>query len=547
MLKPRSLLLVGLATALCALQIGCAVTPEKRAKSAPASLRLDPTQGLMALKITCNRQMTSTFFVKWTTLRVKNIESNATTIVDDRADSSAAHSLFLAPLPAGVYEVEGVGNESSGWLTLTASANAGQALPRFRVESGRLTELGTLAYIRHHFPVNSAWFRWGQQNSRFDREAVLRQLDPSLSSMLSSMPVNTWSEGDRLNALRVVYAASTQLTMRASSPITRTDGTLLLGESFGQISVRSPLGKWTRMQTPTTLPIRALHLARDGSLYAGSDDGTLLIRKANGADWESLPLPVNDASVIHVGDLPDTDQLLVVLQTRDRFIGLTPSATPGSGWKEQFSRPRALSLNPAHDANGTVLESGKRIIVATGSAVSNIELVVLDPGSENWKIANLDENGAPTNWAPIPGGSIWAPIPGGSIGRFRGIPLTGMYFSASQDGGLTWEKRGNLNWTNGSLLFASNRVGYVVRIDSIPLIDAEKFELSLWRTDDSGRTWNKVGPTPALHGRLIHLAGDNQIAYASLNGKFFTSSDGGKTWRLERQLESRWTSPNRVP
>jgi hypothetical protein len=518
MLKLQSLHIV-LATALIVLLAGCAITPETRAKSAPAALWLDSSEGLMALKITSNRPTINTFHFKWTTLKVRNVDTQVTTIVDDRSDSSAAPSLFLQPLSAGFYEIEELVSWS-GAQSITAGAK--NFLPTFRIEPGKLTELGTLACVRRHFPVDSKLFWWAQQSSPFDREAVLRQLASSLSSILRSASDNTWTEGDQLNSLHAAYAASKQLTMRASSPVLRADGTLLLGESFGQISLRSPSGDWTWIQTPTTLPIRAVHVAQDGSLYAGSDDGTLLIRKAESTDWESLALPVNDASVIHVGDLPRSDQIFIVLQTRDRFIGLSTSATSGGVWKEQFSRPRSLFSNSAFDASGVVLEPERRIVVVTGGMESKLEVSVLDQESENWRVANLDESGTPTHWTVIPGGSI---------GRFRGVPIS-MYFSASQDGGITWEKRGDLSFANGiTPLFVSDQSGYVLRRDSILVA-----QFSLWKTDDSGHTWSKVGPMPSL-GRLIRLAGEGNIAFASVNGKFIVSSDFGKTWRLERELE----------
>jgi len=501
---------------LITLLAGCAITPETRAKSAPAALQLDPAKGLVALKITSNRSTTDDMLIhKWTMLTVRNVDTQKTTIVDDRSDSSAEHSLFLQPLPTGVYEIETVGN--GRWR-----ANARRVLPTFRIERGKLTELGSLALVRRYFPVNSTRFMWAQQSSPLDREAVLRQLDPSLSSMLRSASDNTWIEDERLDSLRAAFAASKQHTMRALSPVTCSDGTLLLGESFGQISVRSPSGDWTWIQTPTTLPIRAVHLAQDGSLYAGSDDGTLLIRKAGRTDWEPLALPVNDASVIHVGNLPRSDQIFVVLQTRDRFIGLSTSATSGGAWEELFSRPRALFSNSASDARGAVLQSEKRIVVAMGAIESKLEVLVLDEGAESWKVANLSDSGTPNNWVVIPDGSI---------GRFRGIALS-MHFSTSQDGGITWEKRGDLSFANGGPpLFVSDQMGYAIRRNSI-LVP----EFSLWNTDDSGRTWSKVGPVPSA-GRLIRLAGEGNIAYASIDGKFLVSSDFGKTWRIERELE----------
>lgn len=507
---------------------GCATTAENRIKSLPSNLHVEQNQGVMALKITSNRPKVSTFFPKWTSLRVKNIESKETTTIVDRSDSSAGHSLFLHSLPPGTYEIEAVGNLASGYVTITESAQMKQSLPRFRVIQGQLTNLGTLVYVRKHYPVNSTQFMWAQQDSPFDRDAVLQQLDPALSNRLSSSHVNTWDEGEQLAVRRAVYANSRPFTMRAMSPVLGSDGTLYLGESFGQISARSASGTWTRIETPTALAIRAVHINAAGYIYAGSDDGVLMVRKQSTGSWDSIMLPVNDASVIHIGEMPGADNIFVVLQTRDRFIGLELSPGSAIGWKELFSHPRKLHGNPNNDAIGNVFMMPERVVLAMGSNVIKTEVGSKESVAGDWKFTQLEENGEAASWTAIPGGGV---------GRFKGNPFSGLYFYASQDGGATWEKRGRLDSAYGSLLFVTSKIGYVVRTDSTPVIDPEKFELSIWSTEDSGRTWTKAGSAPSIHGRLISLDGTQEhIAYASLNGKFFVSNDAGKVWQLERAL-----------
>lgn len=509
---------------------GCAVSPETRAQEAPATLRLEPGQGMLALRVTSNRSAVSTYFGKWTSLQVKNIVSKNVTTIVDRSDTSAGHSLFINSLPVGTYEIVAVANAAyGGIISIDERAGAGNVLPRFQVSEGHLTDLGTLAYVRRHYPMDSREFRWAQQDSPYDRIGLFRQLDQTLSNQLSSNKILTWDQGAQLSSRRDEYSRSRPLTMRAMSPFREPDGTLYLGESFGQIAVRSPSGLWRRIETPTALPIRSLYINSSGSMYAGSDDGVFLVRSQSSGPWESIPLPVPDASVIHIGGLAGTKQTFVVLQTRDRFVGLSLDPSSATGWRELFSRQRALFLNPLNDANGAVYAGSERVVFATRSVDGKIEVASPATDGGNWKFSRIDEGGNPITWAIAPGGTL---------GRFKGIPLTGMYFSASRDGGITWEKRGELNWANGSLLFVTDRIGYVVRLDSIPAFDPEKGEFSIWRTDDAGQTWTKAGSAPAIFGKLLFLGGTpNNIGYVSGNGKFFTSEDGGKAWKLEREVE----------
>ena len=507
---------------------GCAMTPEARAKYAPGAVQVSPGQGLVALKITGNRPGVSTFFGKWATLRVQNLSTKETFALSDRSDSSAPHSLFVEALPAGTYSIDAVGNQASGWLTITEGARARGTFPTFKIADGHITNLGTLAYIRNHYPVDTAQFQWGELESPFDQTSIVRQLEPSLASRLSKRTVLGWDEGNQLRERQAAVEASRHNTLRVLAPTPLADGSFLFGESFGQIAMRSRAGDWRWLQTPAALPIRAIYVDDGGVIFAGSDDAVFLSGHVGGGSWESIALPVNDASVIYIGAMPNTaEELLVVLQTRDRFIGLSTSKRKPGQWTEQFSRPRALFSNPTLDANGVVLKSGENLVVAAGSVEAKLEVVTYDKNKRAWKATALNESGSPLSWVSLGDGSI---------GHFGGIPLTGMYFTVSNDSGVTWERRGDLNWANNSLLFVSNKIGYVVRTDSTPALDPEKFELSLWRTDDGGRNWKKVGRTPTIHGKLIPLQGTEGLGYASVNGKFFVSSDGGRSWRLERQI-----------
>jgi len=516
-----------ISSALLALTAGCAITPEARMQTAPGSIRLADGQGVLALKVTSNRPSVSTFFAKWTTLRVTNTDRNEQFTLTDRSDSSAGHSLFVESLPAGAYLIDAVGNQASGWLTITEGAKAGASFPGFRIAGGQLTHLGTLVYVRKHFPINSAEYRWGQSDSPFDREAALRQLEPLLAKRLAAAPVLGWDEGPALQQRKATLAESRPHTMRLDSPVRMPDGGLLFGESFGQLAIRTQGGDWRWYQTPGVLPIRSVYRLSNGKVLAGSDDALLLLGSLESGQWEPLPLPVNDASVIYIGELPKSGRIVVILQTRVAFVGLSTDLGQPAQWKEEFTRPRAIFSNPLFDARGKVLVTGGRPLLITGSAQAELDSVAFVPPSGTWKSAHSPESLLPDRMVSVPNDSI---------GMFKGVPLTGMYFATSDDYGVTWEKRGELNWAQGSVLFISPSTGFAVRTDSIPAMDPEKFELSIWRTDDAGRNWSKVGPTPGTQGALIQVGDGEQLAYATFNGKFFVSRDGGKSWAREREV-----------
>ncbi|PIF76825.1 hypothetical protein CLU95_3993 [Variovorax sp. 54] len=510
---------------------GCAIapiSPEERAKNAPGSLQLTSAQGVVSLKITSNRARVSTYFSQWSKLWVKNLETSGLTSLSNRSDSIENHSLFVGALLAGTYEIHSVESSASGMATLTNFADASDVLPGFAVAAGQLTDLGTIAFMRKHYPVDSREFQWGiAPEASFDRQAILRRLNPVLRDQLSVRPVLGWSDGDRLRARRKTHDQFLGLTMRAASPVLQPDGSALFGESFGQIAVRSAQGTWSFLQTPTSQPIRSLHVGRGGELYAGSDNGLLMVRRTATGSWESIALPADDSSVIHVGPLPGSADVLVVLQTSDRFLGLSVDAAPNRPLKEQFSKPRALFSNPMNDVRGYVLEASSQVLFAMGAFQSKTEVLKYSGTDPIWRDVSSGDENVPSNWASLNDGSV---------GRFAGIPMTGMYFMTSQDNGKSWERRGDLNWANGSLLFVSEKVGYVIRLDSRAAFDPELIEQSVWRTNDAGHTWSLAGSPKTIGGALVALGGTEKIGYVGLNGRFMVSVDGGKTWRAERVL-----------
>lgn len=524
-----AVLILACATSAC---VSPPITSETRAQTSPKTLQLASGDGLLAIKIAVNRPQVSPLFRKFTTLAIWNERLEKEFELKDYADPGASHAFFVGSLPSGLYSLRAIkGEVSNAMIEASIRTDANEKFPKFTVAAGRLTDLGSIAYIRAHYPATSIQYHLGQVYAPNDRQAELRQLSPALAAIAGTQPALGWEPGERLQALQARYDGLRSTSMLVYSPKRLEDGTLLSGEAFGQIMVRSPGGKWSVIQTPTALPIRSVHAANDGTLFAGSDDGTLLTRAAGKADWQTVALPLDDASVIDIGPLPASKELLVVLQTRDRFIGLSTSTAAPGQWAEQFSQPRQLFRASAADARGFVLRAGDNLALVSGSNIAKQKTVRYDLQTRHWEVAALDSDGLP---------ECWTMLPDGRIARFQQVNLSrDRFFELSADGGLHWERRAELHATWGSLLFVSNDIGYVARAGGPPqyeYYENAKGGESVWRTDDAGRTWREMGPAPAFPRRLIHLGGMENIGFVSDDGRFYSSSDGGKRWVLERRV-----------
>ena len=528
--------LTGAAVLVLACAMSACVTPpitsETRAQTSPKTLQLASGDGLLAIKIAINRPQVSPLFRKFTTLAVWNEGLQKEFELKDFADPGASHAFFVGSLPPGSYTVRAIrGEVSNPMIEASIRTAANEKFPVFTVAAGRLTDLGNIAYIRAHYPATSTQYHLGQVYAPHDRQAELRQLSPALAALVGAQPALGWEPGERLAALQARYDNLRSVSMLVHSPKRLDDGRLLFGEAFGNIAVRSPDGTWDAIPTPTALPIRSVHALGDGTLFAGSDDGVLFTRPAGQADWRALALPLDDASVIDIGPLPASDQLLVILQTRDRFIGLSTSVAAPGQWTEQFSQPRQLFRASAADARGFVLRAGDDLALVSGSNIAQQKTIRYDRQARTWAVATLDTDGLP---------ECWAMLPDGRLARFQQVNLSrDRFFELSSDSGMHWDRRAELHFSWGSLLFVSNDIGYVVRANGPPQYEypeSAKGDEAIWRTDDAGRTWREMGAAPAFPRRLVQLGGTDHLGFVSDDGRFYSSTDGGKHWVLERRV-----------
>lgn len=508
------------------------VTPETRAESSPKALRMSPGEGMVVVKLATNRPQVSRLFRKFHSIVVWNENQEKEYVLGDHADAWASHGFFAKGLPLGRYTIRDIKSEvSNGMIEGWFRTNPKDVFPSFTVAPGRLTDLGNIVYVRPHGPAASNRHAWAHVHTPHDRADALRQLSPVLAASLGAEPALGWDADTRLQQLQENYAGLRSASMLGNAPVRLGDGTMLFGESFGLIAVRTPSAEWRTLETPTASPIRALHAESNGALFAGSEDALLLMRRSGEQDWTPLALPVDDGTVIDIGPLPGTEELLVVLEMRDRFIGLsTKRASPGE-WTRQFSHPRQLFLAPLADARGFVYRARNKLVLATGSPIGRQQALAYDSTVRSWTTATLDVDGAPLTWTMLPDGGL---------ARFEAVPLSrDRFFYISGDGGKRWETRAELHGTWGPLTFVTNDTGYVVRSPGPPELEfpADLKEVaSVWRTDDSGRSWKEIGVAPAYPRRLIDLGGPDHLGYVSNDGRFFSTTDGGKTWSLEKKV-----------
>lgn len=509
--------------AVALLLSGCAVSSEFRAKSEPAAVGFEEQKGVLMIKGGSNRNI-GTFFGKWQMLTVRNIDSDKTYSISDRSTPSALHSLFVGSLPPGTYQLERFNSESHGYISLYSSADAGVRFGRFRIESGRVTDLGSILYIRPYYPINTSAYRLMFIAVPEESKKSIELLAPMVAQSANQGTLGWLPLSDK-EQRPILVPAREKISLFLNSPQMTPDGVMLFGEALGQIARRDKHGVWDVIHTGTINTITALLADTDGTILAGTEQSLLLVKRPNDTIWKTLSLPLKSANIRFVGKHPKLGYV-VVAQDQRNIVALTTQDLAAPNWVELKRIPVELYLNSMQDTRFHAFLVKDSLIISTFTPAFTVksELHAFDINKNEWEVNNIDfMTGGPDVFSTMPDGAIYV----------MGGPNISQTFYVSRDNGKTWEKRASPNWS-GPAAFRGNQQGFTIRIENIPLFDAEKLTNSIWKTDDGGRTWSNAGSVPNQSEKIIILQRDDEMLMSTRNGQLFFSNDNGKTWRLER-------------
>ena len=511
-----------LAIVLIAMAAGCAVSPEQRAILEPQTVALEPQHGLVMLKVASNRNV-DTFFAKWQSVKVREISSDKTHWLSDRSPPQAAYSLYVGSLPPGKYVLEKFDNQAHGAISIFVSAALGAKLGRFEVKEGRITDLGSLIFLRDYYPVGSTRYRLAFAQVPLESALSLAALDPAVAKAASGGLLG-WlpeEEGEQRNPLN---KASEAPSLFLNDAKLTADATLLAGEALGRIAQRDSAGRWAWLDTGTINTILSVQATQAGGLLAGSEQSILMYRSSGTADWSLVSVPLQDASIRFLAYHEKIGQL-VVAQDRRNVVVLATGDVAHPEWRELRRIPVELFMNPQMDTRFLSFVAKDKLYVVTISTqwTTKVEFHILDLLSGTWTQRAVDLYAL--NFSALVDGSVYS----------MAGPNISQSFRVSTDEGASWDKRDSPNYAH-SPVFRTLTTGYLIRMDSFGMFDGEKNTTSVWKTTNVGKTWEKLGASPNLSSRLILLPEDGHMLLVTFNGKLYRSEDDGATWMLEREI-----------
>jgi len=504
------------------------------ALSAPVSAKqvvgLKRGHGMLAVRIVSNRAV-SNYAAKWEVLVVRNIKSGRKFRLVDRYSGRPHHTYFVESLTAGEYQAFGV--ESFGDPQFTGFGTKQMvtelALPpelRFRIEADRLTNLGTLVFVRPYYPVNTEVYTWIVAPDADLPRRIAYRLEPAKVAALTEAPLGWTSIHDGMRIENLTPHIK-QLSMFLGGLARTADGGRLAGEHFGQVAWRSPQGSWSWEGTGTVDTIAGVVEATDGTIYAVSENATLLRREGPGR-WQRIDVPFAGEITCSLEAEPD-GSLLMAWESYSSIAVLRYSPKDPSPWKVL----RTIEFSPAlvnrHIRRCVAWHTKASLMIVLQTpplTKGESALDVLDRGTGQW-----------THYPEFKLNGATSALQDGSLVALIG-PLSAQQFQVSRDFGKSWEVRAMVSGC-GMPAFRTPELGFMMCTENlVQEKGSPPPQIAMWLTRDGGRKWERHADLAAGTSSLTLLE-DPEMLFIHGAGKLFLSRDSGKTVTLERDSTAR--------
>ncbi|HUE82013.1 MAG TPA: YCF48-related protein [Pyrinomonadaceae bacterium] len=250
-----------------------------------------------------------------------------------------------------------------------------------------------------------------------------------------------------------------------------------------------------------------------GEVWRSDDGGKswIAISKlaaSGGDDWQ-----FNSAAQLEFND----DRNGWILET----LSIWRTSDGGANWRKVFPPSSGQAYVKGQPTRGSFLNS-KNVWVSGTSG----EVYETKDGAETWRIQTVLPNGDFTDVYFLDGQTGWL------LGYVGGE--TGSYVYQTIDAGHSWSRYPIAGVQIKSICFISENEGWAVGSQAT---SAEVISGVLLRTEDGGRSWNRIDLTTEERSfDRVHFV-DTQHGWLFGRKNLYQSDDGGKAWRIVRSLE----------
>ena len=281
------------------------------------------------------------------------------------------------------------------------------------------------------------------------------------------------------------------------------DRGIIVGDSI-ILRTRNGGQSWERIIHPERANLFQVTASNSGTLLAiASDRATLHRSTDDGETWTTSRIDTARG----VNRLAFVDDSIVVAgignHQRDSSAAIYRSTDTGSSWSRVATLPESIVTDFSFTTAGVGIAAAGRSIYAT------------------------DDRGA--SWRPIS-----PPLDNGLLGGATLIGTNGVMATSSRGTGFRSSDMGT-TWDTVSIDASPGSTGYIA-IGKIVMIDTLKgfangYAGKMFRTDDGGRSWDRVLPIRQLPAYYcVEFGAPGQGVIVGDTGTVLHSEDGGRSW-----------------
>ncbi|MDP9877782.1 hypothetical protein J2W25_002086 [Variovorax boronicumulans] len=512
-----------LAVAGLVLLTGCATSIATRAPDGRLDVRLpsEGTDGYVLLKVVSTRPI-SLLNPKWQQITLISAQGIRHEVPDLTpmavgvfgGSAVPTESLHFGRLPPGEYEFASAGSIGPGpglLLALITSDHASldKQVPRFKVEEGRLANLGTVVFSPSTGDKEPSQIVL-LGGARGTAESMRALLDDTREAP-ALHPGGGWLQ---MPADEVQAIARARGLVSMLSPIgSRSGARMVAGSHLGEIVERVAPGRWTSEPLDTLARVSFVSCWKDATCVAGSEFGRYAIKRRGGA-WEARRLSSEHGQVAAIQDLPEGRALLVVT---DRLKGARILVQDQLGNDEAAPRELGAGIQDADEARlpALLLDHPDALLMARNTPGFRRETLITRVDKQSLQVTTNREKFWVSHWQVLPDGQI-------AVTRMNGMTT---YFTSSSDGGKTWTNTERTVPIGTYWRDQSRALG----IQPTPGFSTVSNQVT--QTTDGGKTWAPLGQpfrSADFAARIVYA--DDQEILAEDGKRVFSSLDAGKTW-----------------
>jgi photosystem II stability/assembly factor-like uncharacterized protein len=409
-------------------------------------------------------------------------------------------------LPAGTYEFPTIGIDdfpAGACNRLVAGAPKASAFGRFRVEAGKLTDLGVLEKTRGS-SLRMAYVVPMQPAARTALDERLRVQFPELAKLPLSAS-GGWIESSLPSGWRDMENYALDRSFGMVSPSEGTDGSLLFGTRTGMVRAWVPGETHARLlDTGHRVSLLATAMLADGAWVVGGEESTLLRSDDHGKTWQSVRGNLPFGIVEHAATF-GTDVVLTLLD--EKHVSVYRGRADGSAWKKVASFETSFSF-----WNGLPGQTPQTAVVGDDYDVS---LPSTHLGVYHVSSGRSEVLGMPGSVTELGGGRD-------GVLRCRCLKILVVAPYESLDLGKSWHGTSAGRFYS---LPAMRDAAHGVMISRDTAMDPPSFTYT-----EDGQHWQVASPAP-LGADTLFYARDGRTAYATEGGTMLMATrDDGKHW-----------------